>query len=123
METSLNHSLIHLGAGELLSVESGRGRCLVVFSGKVWITQEGDIGDYIIDAGESFTFDRDGMALVEALQPARMALLGGPADAADAIGYEAAWLNTEPSPAAPAPAMQRLRVVDAEFEQDERQAA
>ena len=123
METSLNHSLIHLGAGELLSVESGRGRCLVVFAGKVWITQEGDIGDYIIDAGESFTFDRHGMALIEALQPARMALLGEPADAADAIGYEAAWLNTEPSPAAQVPATQRLRVVDAEFEQDERQAA
>jgi len=113
METSLHHSLMSLDTGEMLSIESGRGRCLVVFAGRVWITQEGDIGDHIVETGHSFTFDRYGVALVEALVPTRLSLLGEPTEVAEAIGYEAAWLNTEPPSMGQIPAQPARASVDA----------
>ena len=95
METSLSHSLVRLEAEELFSVEAVRGRCVVLFQGSVWITQQGDLKDYVVRSGESFTFDRRGLALVEALEPTSLAVL---VDAVpdESIGYEAAWPQTEP---------------------------
>ena len=101
METSLSHSLLHLAAGQILSVESPAGRCVMLFQGKVWITQESDLGDYLVSAGESFTFDRPGLALVEALEPTSLVLLVQPAPAHDSIGYEAAWPQVDTTHARP----------------------
>jgi hypothetical protein len=96
MDTSLSHSLVRLGAAELYSVTAPRGRCLVVFHGKVWVTQEGDSCDHVVSSGESFTFDRAGIALVEALEPSSFVLLIEATQAPESIGYEAAWPRTEP---------------------------
>lgn len=39
--------------------------CMVMCcAGTVWITQEGDARDIYLSAGESFTFDRPGTALI-----------------------------------------------------------
>lgn len=91
METSLSHSLVRLPAGELLSLDGARGNCVVVFQGKVWITQQGDERDHILSSGESFTFDRPGLALVEALETSSVVVLTEPAATPEPIGYEAAW--------------------------------
>ena len=95
METSLSHSLLRLKAEEIVSVESPVGRCVMVFQGRVWITQEGDLGDYLVSAGESFRFDRHGLALVEALEPTSLVMLVEPTQTSDSIGYEAAWPQVE----------------------------
>jgi hypothetical protein len=96
METTLSHSLVRLGAEELLSIEGGRGRCVVVFHGKVWITQHGDLSDHVVTSGESFTLDHRGVALIEALEPTSLVLLVEPTQVPDPIGYEAAWPQVEP---------------------------
>jgi hypothetical protein len=96
MDTSLSHSLVRLGAAELFSVTAPRGRCLVVFHGKVWVTQQGDSCDHVVSSGESFTFDRGGIALVEALEPSSFVLLVEATQAPESLGYEAAWPRTEP---------------------------
>jgi Protein of unknown function (DUF2917) len=96
METSLSHSLVRLGAEELFSVTAPRGRSLVVFHGKVWITQHSDARDHILSSGETFTFDHDGLALVEALEPTSFVLLVEQTHAVESIGYEAAWPQAEP---------------------------
>jgi hypothetical protein len=101
METSLSHSLLRLAAEEMLSVESPVGRCVMVFQGKVWITQEGDLGDYLVSAGESFTFDRRGLALIEALEPTSLVMLVEPNQGSESVGYEAAWPQAELAQAKP----------------------
>jgi len=54
-----------------LRLLDARGRHLSVVGGTVWITQQADPRDPVLEAGESFRFDRDGLALVTPL--------GGPA--------------------------------------------
>jgi hypothetical protein len=96
METSLSHSLVRLGTEEFFRVDAARGRCLVVFHGKVWITQHDDPTDYVLSSGETFTFDRRGRALVEALEPTSLVVMEEATPTPDPIGYEAAWPQTEP---------------------------
>jgi len=48
-------------------LRNASGRHLSVVGGTVWITQQGDPRDPVLDAGESFRFDRDGLALVTPL--------------------------------------------------------
>lgn len=97
MELSSSSRLLRLGAGEMFSLQAAPGQCLVVFDGKVWITQEGDPADHVIGAGQSFACDRHGHALVEALEPTRLAVLADAPAALEAIGYEAAWPDTQPA--------------------------
>lgn len=68
MKTDLSHVLIPLRKSELLRVVDGAGRAVAVFSGTVWVTQEGDLADHVLGAGEVFTLDRGGLALVAALE-------------------------------------------------------
>lgn len=67
MDASLERALTRLDKDALVRIDDGRGRTVAVFQGRVWITQDGDPRDVILRAGESFTFDRDGTALVQAL--------------------------------------------------------
>lgn len=97
METSLSHSLVRLGAEQLFSVDAAPGRSLVVFHGSLWITQHGDPRDYVVSAGETFSFDHPGLALAEALEPTSFVVLVEATTAPDPIGYEAAWPQAEPA--------------------------
>jgi hypothetical protein len=99
MEASLSHSLVRLAAEDLLRVQAVRGQCVAVFHGKVWITQQDDLRDYVVTSGETFTFDRAGLALVEALEPTTLVVLVEATPAPEPIGYEAAWPQTQPAQA------------------------
>ncbi len=61
---------IALAAGQGWSVK-GRRRHQTLFclEGSIWITQENDICDYVIEAGEAFMITRPGLVLVRALKP------------------------------------------------------
>ena len=43
--------------------------------GTLWITQDGDRRDIVLQAGDSFTFDRPGDALISALDDSRFLLM------------------------------------------------
>ena len=47
---------------------------LTCLSGELWLTRDGDIEDYILGAGRSFTVRRGDQAAVQALQPSRVRL-------------------------------------------------
>jgi hypothetical protein len=79
MDTSLNSALTRLARGEMLRVHDGQGRGIAVFRGQVWITQDGDVRDVVLGAGESFTFDRPGLAIVQALADTSVLLFGSDA--------------------------------------------
>jgi hypothetical protein len=44
-----------------------KGGVLRVVRGRVWVTQAGDSGDYVLGAGERFVASRPGRVVVEAL--------------------------------------------------------
>ncbi|MEA3193781.1 MAG: hypothetical protein QOD26_2114 [Betaproteobacteria bacterium] len=51
---------------DVLRLEDARDLRVRVESGTVWITQERDTRDVMLRAGESFRFDRNGVALMSA---------------------------------------------------------
>jgi Protein of unknown function (DUF2917) len=67
MDTGLSRALTNLAKGELLRIGAGRGKGIAVFRGQAWITQQNDLRDVVLDAGESFVLDRSGTAIVQAL--------------------------------------------------------
>jgi hypothetical protein len=66
MHFNLDHAPLSLTEGALLKISDGRGRSLRVLEGRVWITQEGSLDDSFLDAGESYTFEGSGSAVVTA---------------------------------------------------------
>lgn len=45
-----------------------RGDLISCISGSLWITQEGDLKDYVLDGGQNFWVTRPGTVVVQALQ-------------------------------------------------------
>jgi hypothetical protein len=88
MNNELRHPLTDLTAGSLLHVRDGQGRAVMVFEGRVWITQAGDPRDIVLDAGESFRVDRPGLTLVQALRDSKLMLLDGGPTPLPASSYE-----------------------------------
>ena len=71
MNSASSTRLIELSPGAFVRLRNAKGRCVEVVSGTVWITQENDTRDVVLEARGRFGLDRDGIALVGAL--------GGPA--------------------------------------------
>jgi hypothetical protein len=64
---------IPLAVGQGWGVKGKRGRqTLFCLEGKVWVTQEGDIRDYLLEEGDAFLVTLPGLVLVRALTPARI---------------------------------------------------
>jgi hypothetical protein len=74
MDIRLDHTAVKLLERDTISVVDGKGARIAVVAGSVWITQERDSRDVLLRAGQSFTLDRDGTAIVEALADAEVAL-------------------------------------------------
>jgi hypothetical protein len=56
-----------LPRGHVCGWELAKGGVLRVVRGRVWVTQAGDGGDYVLCAGEWFMASRGGRVVVEAL--------------------------------------------------------
>lgn len=70
MKTQQSRELIPVAKGSLLSLGQGNQVEIGCESGVIWITQDNDPRDVVLNAGESFVSDRPGTVLVYALQPA-----------------------------------------------------
>ena len=55
-----------LTRGQSLKVRDALGCTVMCCAGTVWITQENDLRDIFLTAGQRFTFDRPGLALIYA---------------------------------------------------------
>ena len=60
---------------EQLRIEDGRDLLIHAWQGSLWITQEGDRRDVLLQAGQSFRLDRNGLALVKCWDDAVLALV------------------------------------------------
>jgi Protein of unknown function (DUF2917) len=67
-----NPAATRLAHRSILDLRDRKGDRVECLDGSVWITQDGDPRDVVLDAGESFTLDRPGTALVYALADARV---------------------------------------------------
>ncbi|RZI43636.1 DUF2917 domain-containing protein [Herbaspirillum sp. HC18] len=53
-------------------LQQARGWTVRALAGSVWIVQDGDIRDVVLNAGDSVTLDRDGPAMFSAFGEARV---------------------------------------------------
>jgi hypothetical protein len=64
----------YLAADELLAVSDGVATTVRIESGEVSITEEGSFIDHILCAGQQYTIDRSGRAIVAARTKSRVAI-------------------------------------------------
>ena len=64
------YAQVSLAPRALHRIRDGEGLILLCLKGAVWVTQEDDVRDIILTAGESFTLDRKGLAVLYALSAA-----------------------------------------------------
>jgi len=94
MDSSLIQAITKLATGEILRIDDALGNSIVLVQGMVWITQEGDPRDVFLKDGESFVFDRAGIALVQAISDTRLIAFVG--ESAEVIeGAAAAPMSSE----------------------------
>jgi Protein of unknown function (DUF2917) len=74
MREAVRHSML-LSEGGIVQLRNGAGLRIAVARGQIWITQEGDPRDVVLESGQSVRIERNGLTLIEALQPSRFALL------------------------------------------------
>ncbi|MEO8186427.1 MAG: DUF2917 domain-containing protein [Burkholderiaceae bacterium] len=66
---------LDLPGGTLVPFSSVRGERVRVLSGRVWLTEEGDLNDEFLASGEEVALGGHGLAVIEALTPARVQLV------------------------------------------------
>jgi len=65
---AVSHVPQALRARKTLSLQDQIGQRVACLDGQVWITQQHDPRDVVLEAGQCFVLDRHGLALVFALQ-------------------------------------------------------
>jgi hypothetical protein len=72
LNTKINHKFntdITLDKYGLWNIEGNRsGDVISCLRGSLWITQEGDLGDYVLEPGQDFWVNRAGTVIVQALE-------------------------------------------------------
>lgn len=66
-----------LRGNQLVRIQGTAGWKIKALGGTLWITQDGDVRDIVLQAGQSFTPDRDGDVLLSPLGEARVCLTRG----------------------------------------------
>jgi hypothetical protein len=68
MRIELRSGGLRLGAGQVLRVLDGAGSTICAREGSVWITEENQPRDVILEAGGCYRLRRPGLAVVNALR-------------------------------------------------------
>ena len=75
MDTDLLRAARDLPKTGLFRIHDGQGQRIECLQGCLWVTQESDPRDIILEAGEGFTIDRAGETFLSALSDARFLVL------------------------------------------------
>lgn len=73
--TEDTNGFVGLERGQIMSLKNANGTQLHVASGCLWITQEQDRRDFVLQAGESIRFESQGKAVISALRDSRLTLI------------------------------------------------
>jgi hypothetical protein len=74
MDVRTERVRIELDDGQTLRLQDARGASVLVLSGEVWLTQEGEARDVVLTAGGRHLIERDGLSVLQALDDARVAI-------------------------------------------------
>ncbi len=74
MMFELKQVVIELDYRGIVPVNDAVGARIHCLRGRIWITEQGSAADVVLEAGESYEISRDGIAIVQALREARVAL-------------------------------------------------
>ena len=66
MNNDLTLPSIALHHGEAHRIDDGRGLRVQCLTGTLWLTQDGDRRDIVLEAGDGATIERDGLSIGEA---------------------------------------------------------
>jgi hypothetical protein len=78
MNNDLNLAATALPMHAVHRLHDARGLLVSCLSGTLWLTQEGDVRDIVLEAGDDALIDRDGLTLLAALSDARFVLTAPP---------------------------------------------
>lgn len=102
-QTQSSPALWSLGRGEALSLDIGPGaRQLSVTSGRVWLTQSGNLQDVWLESGDSLALPGGAQVVMEAWPEAQFQLLVPPAACRQASSRPASAARAPASRPAPA---------------------
>jgi hypothetical protein len=85
MNTDLNLSVTRLERGQLQRINDGEGMCVLNLEGSLWLTQQGDARDIVLEAGDVACIEHAGLTILSALRDARYVLM----PEADAVSQQA----------------------------------
>lgn len=74
MDIDIKRAVIELEPQTVLPFHDASGAKIACLEGVLWITQEDDRNDIVLEAGQSLILDKEGEALVQALHGARIAV-------------------------------------------------
>lgn len=100
---------VALARKDALTIRDAQGAVVFVDRGEIWLTQERDGRDIVLDTGEWFRLDRDGVAILQARREAAVTLTARP----DAAVPEIQQLTGGQIPARRRPGHAFLRTVTA----------
>lgn len=78
MRINVSQAGVHMARHETFSINDGLGYRIICDSGNIWITQDNDRRDIILQRGDSFTLDRAGQALIHAFEASAVAVKAKP---------------------------------------------
>ena len=90
--------VVSLEAGQVLALDDALGAKVQPSSARLWITEEGDYTDFVVDPGQSYEITHDGRTLVQALEPTWVTFAEAPHCAANRAYSPAAGARNIASP-------------------------
>jgi hypothetical protein len=76
MHLTLHRDTLDLRRCDILRLQDAAGVALECRCGCLWITQEGDVRDIVLRAGDRMRLTHDGLTLVGAIESAALTLEG-----------------------------------------------
>jgi hypothetical protein len=85
-----------LAAGEIVRLDGARGTTLRVTRGRIWVTLEREIEDFVLEAGDVFTIERGGLTIVEAQGEAAVCVMARHVDERHVLPAGRGWKSLAP---------------------------
>ena len=74
MDMIIEAPVLSLRPGQVVTLDDAQGVRIRATGGSIWVTYEGNFNDLIIEPGRTLVIARNGRTVVQAMQPAHLAL-------------------------------------------------